>query len=313
MCRIKFLICFIAVILLDSCSSSMNNLEETFKTYQVPFSKSAKGIVEFMDDIEITFLEETDSSLIRGVSDIIFRDDRLLVVEAFETKLFEFNLSGTFIRGLDKEGLGPGEYTLISQIIPLNEKYLLFDNGRKVVSEWTFDWTFLKSQKFNFHANNVAPFDNGFLVNNGYDFAFDTVSSSSLKFDSNFNFEIAQLPFSEPLYTSLGESRGFQKVDEAIHIRPLYSDTTYVIMANMAKPIYRLDFGTKWRYNDLSDAYIMELSQRAKNEDGVWFLNTWENDEFVYGYFKTRSSFGDQRGLAIADRSSPSNSSDLRL
>jgi hypothetical protein len=144
---------FVSVILLltiAACSSRQQmtvnneagypyaiNLEDVYKDEKkVALSSIAK---------EITYipLETTSDNLLKSVNHIAFLGNRLFIGDY--TNLYQFDMSGKFIRKVGTRGLGPFDYMHILALVPdksANTLYL-FTEGK--INQYNSDATFVKS------------------------------------------------------------------------------------------------------------------------------------------------------------------------
>ena len=114
----------------------------------------------FVDSISYIPLETTDDCLIGSIHDIIISDSIIFVLNGERNCVFFFNRKGKFLRKIDREGPGPGEYTVINQISYNENKKRLSIASNKIL-EFNSDGSFIREFNTPFYASDLFLLDNG--------------------------------------------------------------------------------------------------------------------------------------------------------
>lgn len=87
----------------------------------------------FVDDIDYIPLQTTEKSLMEGsVRKVVFREHTIYVSNG--KNIMCFDIEGRFLFKLDKQGRGPGEYTVIFDFdVDSDNKYLIIPNHSKLL------------------------------------------------------------------------------------------------------------------------------------------------------------------------------------
>lgn len=99
---------------------------------------------EFIDSVKFIILEETDESLIRMISKIIFTSEYILTVDPTQGSIFFFDMNGKYVKKLSRRGQGPGEYLSISSCIFDGQQLIIYDTQSKKMLFYDLSGNFLR-------------------------------------------------------------------------------------------------------------------------------------------------------------------------
>lgn len=109
---VVLIICFLSLFFLVRCS---NNQPESEGKIAVDLdNRQEVSLFDIFSRVEIIPLETNELSLIKTLGKVIDRNDTLYVSDFERPKILAFNRDGRYLFQIDAMGMGPGEYTGIS-------------------------------------------------------------------------------------------------------------------------------------------------------------------------------------------------------
>lgn len=107
---------FLALLSLFACNSERNEISELIDFEEAISNSEAFDIKKHVSKVRYIALETNEDCFLADLRKIAISDDYILVLD-FESNLFQFSLSGQFIRRIGMLGKGPGEYTYITDFV----------------------------------------------------------------------------------------------------------------------------------------------------------------------------------------------------
>lgn len=135
----------IYVLCAVGCQSQKSDMEKTSMT--IAWDHLSQGNFN-LEDVEYVSLETTDSSLLGGISKVLYKNNRFYVLDKMSGGVYIFNRKGKFLSSIVKSGEGPDEYIeLMDMDVDAEGHVYLADNaGMKIQKyrspEWKHDETF---------------------------------------------------------------------------------------------------------------------------------------------------------------------------
>lgn len=277
-------------ILFGSCKRTSNDMEEVIKINireGISKPKTSLQLADEIEGIECIPLETSDSVLISNILDLRISDKYIFVYNGKTSAVLQFNKKGKFIRKIGREGNGPGEYSLITELgidENLNRLYIFQYNNSPLV--YSFDGKFLCSDTTMCHTGGAYVFDNGSkalkgLIMNPINIApwagalmntdGDIIMSKSLYNKQNNNDEY--LYMKQIYFSSFGEN---------VLLSISCNDTVYSISPSKIKPKYILD------RSNISDYYSFVCDFRRMNDpildspEIIGIYDMFETYQFLY-------------------------------
>ena len=277
---------FLAVIF-SSCVGGKEESNTGLKVYEIDLDAELTSFFDILSDVEITVLEESENSMFGYVDKIIPDGDELIIVTGGHGKAIRFDQDGKYISHLSERGMGPREYSSITDLMVMDDQVLLLDGKRQRITKWTKDWGYDSAMRLGFAAAHFTVQGDGYLFNANYTLVDDTVRANVIATNANFDLEIGLVPFKKPKSLLLGNTVVFSKVGRDIHYRPGFSDTVYSISPeHKASPAYRFEFGKYWHFaNGLetdNEFYEFQSNLKGKAEALIYFTNI-ESDNWIFG------------------------------
>lgn len=109
----KPFVLFLIAICISACSSVDNT--DIQRILDVDDCKIiSDNLSDYIEDVKIIKLEQSDSNFVYGISKILLAEDKLIIYSVGE--LFAFNYNGEFLFRIGRLGRGPGEYIALNDV-----------------------------------------------------------------------------------------------------------------------------------------------------------------------------------------------------
>ncbi|MCD8184757.1 MAG: 6-bladed beta-propeller [Bacteroides sp.] len=161
----------VSMLLISSCQkSNQRNFDIPVMDVRNAIQQNASSIS--LDDdiksIEYIPLETTDSCLISNILDMRISKDFIFIYNGKTSEILQFNRKGKFIRKMGREGNGPGEYNMITELSvdETEKKLFIFQYGGPVLT-YSFDGNYLYSDTTIVNAGGMHILSNGMRVLKG--------------------------------------------------------------------------------------------------------------------------------------------------
>ena len=281
------LFCFFFLVLISSCSSEKEQKNTGLKVYEVDLDAELTSLFDVVTDVEFTVLEESENSLLGSIGKLVIDGDDFIVITRDRGMAMRFSREGEFISSISEVGMGPEEYSSISDLMVVDDKVLLLDASRQRITQWTKDWEYHSAYRLGFESDHFIKQGQGYLFDANYGLVADTVHANVITANANFKLESGLVPFKRPRSLRLGNTFVFSKVGENVHYRPGFSDTVYSLSPeHKVSPAYRFEFGKYWHFaNNLEtdiEFFEFQSNLNGKPEALIYFENI-ESDDWIFG------------------------------
>jgi hypothetical protein len=119
------------LLICEGCGRRENkDSHESVVTINIDTNKATKiDISEFVDSVQFIKLQTTNDNLIRGINNLFFFNNQIVVVDKKEHQVLIFNDEGIFKNSIKKRGRGPGEYVSMSTVLfdPKEGNIIVYD------------------------------------------------------------------------------------------------------------------------------------------------------------------------------------------
>lgn len=160
---IKILL-FIGALTILSCSSRNNHLEHNnFIQIDLSCRKSQFPLSSFIYDIYAIKLELPTPYFFGVITDVLFTDSTLFVVDKKQGNVFRFKKDGTFLNRIGNRGGGPGEFLSLYNFFTGNQYVFISDLNIRQIHCYTHDGEYVKSISSTFELvyDDIAALPNG--------------------------------------------------------------------------------------------------------------------------------------------------------
>jgi hypothetical protein len=284
--KIYFILMILSLCILISCKErkEISEIEDSIIELNIRESLKQQEKVFFLSDLsdEIKYvpLETNDSCLLYGVYRLMLTHEYILVSDGLA--LYQFDLTGRFIRQIGRPGKGPGEHGRRIKVDAQNEDLFIFSSGI-----------------MNIYDLETGSFKRNFKVD------FD-VSDFNVSIDDNILFFTSDLP-SGPLSFSVNEvfitdnngeiinsivnhSRLNNRTQSLGYVNLYKRNGEFKYIYNFRDTLYALTENFKRRpYVVLNldnlinrDKLILELTDEIQLRDFIWVSKIIENNNYIF-------------------------------
>ena len=120
----------LSTFLFYSCSKKENSLYPVIDLADAIENPVEKSVYDIAESVEVVQLETNDSLLIPYVSQLIMTDQYFII--GYGKKCSLFSHSGKFVCDIAQKGSGPEEYTMLMNLLYINNRVLITDLNNKV-------------------------------------------------------------------------------------------------------------------------------------------------------------------------------------
>jgi hypothetical protein len=153
-----FLLCFLILFSVCSCNKQqekfmgidVSQMEEIVIDAQNGIFLPTDSCIEKMEYIK---LETTDDNLIGKISQVLFADSLLVVVDADRAMSINvFDMKGRFKYTIGQKGRGPAEYITITNValVPNKKQIALLDGPQHKVIHYSYEGKYISSERIPF-------------------------------------------------------------------------------------------------------------------------------------------------------------------
>ena len=152
----------VLVILLLSCKEStrnfsrktegvslLTNIEKAIEV-NIDLNKDCLPFDSLMTKVNYVKLETTGDNLIGEISQLLFVDDKIIVVDVWKSKIITvYDMKGHYLYKIGSQGQGPQEYAFFTHVSLTPDKKMLVitDMGSTSLKYYSIDGQFIKSIK----------------------------------------------------------------------------------------------------------------------------------------------------------------------
>lgn len=158
--QVKRYIVYLLMLLNWACSSNSISDGQIFLVDPSEFSDNSFD--DFYRLKEVITLETTDSSSMTELIKVVGIKDRIFILTYGRDNIYCFGRDGKFIRKLERQGRGPGEYQTIGDFVVTQnpDQIIIYDFLGKLVY-YTWEGDFLREEKLDSYISHFEHLPNG--------------------------------------------------------------------------------------------------------------------------------------------------------
>lgn len=141
------LFCSILTCLCNSCKKGEQHCFETSNIEVICLDPDECETVprdSIVDSCRVVILETTKDNLIGSIDQLLFVDDKIVVVDAeLSNSIFVFDSDGKYLRKISNRGNGPGEYLVLTHVFILNGNIWIKDNMKSRIIKFSLNGDYL--------------------------------------------------------------------------------------------------------------------------------------------------------------------------
>ncbi len=126
----------------------------TLREYFISSKMAKKPVGEIIESYDLIQLEETEGAFFRSARRVFFTEDKIIMLTN-DSRILIFSYSGEFIGSIDKQGRGPDEYIMLSDICYDNNEGKILGSCSNEVLWFNTGGDILKRMDTGFRFNNV--------------------------------------------------------------------------------------------------------------------------------------------------------------
>jgi hypothetical protein len=230
---------------------------------------------KLVDSVYYIPLETTSECLIAEITKLIFTDNFIYVWDYKVNKLYQFDVTGKFIRQIGQIGQGPDEYVRINSfdVNKKNGNISIRCEMKQSVLEYDYTGKLVQVKKIGMVANNFiyykdnylfycSTFPNRDIFNKTFPEQYRLVNA----LDGKIYEQYLKWTYNDYLSTSIfasNEREGLYQFNENIMLVENATNTVYKIEHDTILPIYAVDFG---EYNIPFDMFSPQASKAKLDE-----------------------------------------------
>jgi len=287
---------FIVVLLTFSCkekkrfnSENSEQFNEEYINLDLDHSSRTSNLrmSSLFSSVKIIPLQITDNSIIGTIDNLQVTDDKLFVLDKINANsLFVFDMKGKFLFKVGNKGLGPGEYSEISDftIDIVNKFIFLLDNYRQIINVYN-----LEDGVFQYDINIM----NSKYISYNVQYANGTLYADIYNRENNNDKKQYLL---RSIDYKTGKTTGFYLDTNSYN--KAYNQIDYlgnkVFFSRNNKPVFMQLFinSIMMLFNEDVEPYIVlkskEFVEAKELAEAIGFS---ENNNFLSSYFFTKNKF----------------------
>jgi hypothetical protein len=257
----RFISALIALLVLNACSDKPKTEQlskadiDDFKSYKVDIEIEAEPIQDFIEEVEIIGLEETDEALLSFVTDAFSMENHFVIKTGYNGDIFIYSRDGIFESKLNRMGNGPEEYGSIWDFWAEGDYIVIFDNVRMRIVKYDRKGNFISGKKTNHLGSHALPYQDGYVLDMTNSLVEDSLKYNLLFVDPDFNKVSMASPYQHPKPSGLvWGTNSFARYRDNVLFHHTFGDTVYFLQNYKPVPLFSLGFGDKWLWNE-SDTY----------------------------------------------------------
>ena len=245
-----YCICFFSCKELHKESSlPLETAESKMLELDIDLDKNTLPFDSLMDFVSFVKLETTEDNLIGAISQILFVNNKIIVVDFDVSKTITvYDESGKFLNKIGKLGQGPEEYAYLGHVIltPDKSTVVVVDMGSGNLKYFGLDGNFIKSEKFPFWFSRCEFINDNIIA--GHYSGGNMVQKNNVSYKpqlviTDLKGNILSSGF-QSFYSKNFASTTFMpllKFDNEVIYCPPFSDTIYHVSEKGLFPLYHLN------------------------------------------------------------------------
>ena len=245
-----YCICFFSCKELHKESSlPLETAESKMLELDIDLDKNTLPFDSLMDFVSFVKLETTEDNLIGAISQILFVNNKIIVVDFDVSKTITvYDESGKFLNKIGKLGQGPEEYAYLGHVIltPDKSTVVVVDMGSGNLKYFGLDGNFIKSVKFPFWFSRCEFINDNIIA--GHYSGGNMVQKNNVSYKpqlviTDLKGNILSSGF-QSFYSKNFASTTFMpllKFDNEVIYCPPFSDTIYHVSEKGLCPLYHLN------------------------------------------------------------------------
>ncbi|KYG78783.1 6-bladed beta-propeller [Roseivirga echinicomitans] len=281
---------------LMSCSSnrekesvSTSDIDD-FKSYSIDPEKAPTSFFDLVEEAEVMRLEETPESLLTNVAFIGHSQGQYVLAGMSKPDIHVFTKKGELVRRINHKGEGPEEYPGFSNFWVTNGHIGLYSVGRFII-QYDLEGAFLAKEKLPISPFHAYAYEGGYALDLSQTFTEGPTHYSIMLLDSAMRLRSMMNPSKRHEVGLIG-ANSFADYKNTIVYHDPFSDTVFVLEDKDARPLFNLDFGSKWGWKDDADRLDRVKNREVmRNKELVWTIKPYVGPETILASYRNRTGY----------------------
>lgn len=264
-----------------------------------PHDDESINLSQLSSSFEIVPLETSEDCLLGENTRIKICQNTIFILT--QNSVLLFDTKGKYVSKIDKKGLGPDEYTSITDFdIKSDGNIIIYSRDQKTLFEYDHSATLVSKTDLDFFASNIKLIDDTnivFLLGNeitgSFDHKFVVMNLSDKSIEQYFPIDRHKAKYLHIIPYIVTSS-----YNDMLYFFECSNDIVYSIINNQVKEHYRVNFDGKnipcgFYEQDFSNVmdYAMALMQHGGYAEGILGFFETDNNYFVEYNYKKKCHF----------------------
>lgn len=281
---------FIMAFALFACLPGAENglkaqVNEEFRRYTIDINQRETPFVNFISELEIMRLEETDDGLLTTyIGDVLEAGDEYIFKNGSEGDIYRYSKSGKFKGKINRRGNGPEEYIKAKNLWIKDGLVSVYILEHRSVKQYRMDGSFVVERSVPGKGAQLIPYKEGYAMDMNAQPLKDSKKHNVWLLDKGLKKTLGLGLYESPEVRSVSTSyNGFQNYKSGlIYVRAL-SDSLFYLTDNKLRPLMKFDFGENWLWNDKTLLMDRDAGNAAMQTKGrVWNLEVKPGPHWIY-------------------------------
>tara|TARA_R110001592_G_scaffold135241_2_gene351387 strand:+ start:1923 stop:3074 length:1152 start_codon:yes stop_codon:yes gene_type:complete len=277
----QFSLFFLLLLVTFSCSKNTSEKEseavvvtDDFKSYRLDIDLPVERFADLIESVELVRMEETDNSLLTYIYAVHQTNDQLVFASGRESDVFVFDMSGGFVRKINRKGEGPEEYLGITDLWLEGDTLAIYTSSQSTVKRYGLKGNFIRSERLPVSPGHIYSYKGGYAMDMNYGLINDTSYYRYARLDKDLKLSGMYLPVDNRMSVGLGFSANpVVPYKDGVTLHRAMSDTVYYLSDNGFTPLLHLNFGNDWYWKESRDVTEVFISEMRSTEK-VWSADT---------------------------------------
>lgn len=256
--------------------------KDGLQSYKLDIRQDKIPIADLIQSIEITRLEETEESLLKGVSQVDFYEEKMIMLSN-ETFYF-YSKAGEFLSKFNRKGDGPEEYSRLTDIWFEDGIVSVYSINGMYVNRYDLEGNFISRDRLGERAAHVYPYKSGYVLDMHIIYTQDTLKYSLVTVDDQMKLDKTFLPFEKhPGFRGAQFRSSFFTVNDDLLYLHTMSDTVYRLTTDSVVPYIHYDFQDDWYFKPGVEVK-RDFSEEQRRKKQVWFVLNHIGQDYIFLY-----------------------------
>lgn len=243
----KYSLIILTIIFVSACKSTEDKNLENPKIIElndsITLNDSTSKFKEYFEIEKIIELETTEKSTLVSLDKIIFKEDKIVILDKKFSGLKVFKNDGHYMHDISKLGQGPGEFTKIFDVTMLDSNILVYSLNDMKLGEFNLNGDFIRESKIPFFADYFTVEKNNYYFYLNYNSSQYNDKKNLLITDSKFNIKKGLFPYKRNYSVSF--TGNLVNCKNNILYNDAFDGNVYKIENMESKLIYTVKLGKK--------------------------------------------------------------------